>query len=118
MPYSGKVGTTLWVVSWVWLISAYYYLTHDTNWAAKLSIAAVILSLFLVQAQNWSRLIAVMGNIMGILLSGYFFLGGFVLIATVNVILFGGAIYYLMVPATSRYFKARSGRNTSNDTGG
>ena len=108
MPYSGKVGLTLWIVSWIWLIAAYYNLTHDTNWVAKLSIAACLLGLFLFQAQNWARMISVMANAMGIFLSGYFFMAGFTLIATVNVILFGGAIVYLMMPATSQYFKAQS----------
>ncbi len=118
MPYTGKVGSTLWLVSWIWLIGAYYYLTRDTAWAAKLSIAVLLLGLFIFQAQNWARLIAVLGNAMGILLSGYFFVAGFFLIATVNVMLFGGAIYFLMVPATSQYFKAQSRREESKDAGG
>jgi hypothetical protein len=108
MPYSGKVGSALWLVSWAWLIACYYHLTHDSAWTAKLCAAVLILSLFLIQAQNWSRLISVLGNIMGILLSGYFYIAGYVLIAAVNVMLFSAAIYFLMVPATSRYFKAQS----------
>lgn len=118
MPYTGKVGSTLWLVSWIWLISAYYYLTQDTTWVAKLSIAVLLLGLFIFQAQNWARLIAVLGNVMGILLSGYFFVAGFILIATVNVMLFGGAVYFLMVPATSQYFKVQSQREDSKDAGG
>jgi len=118
MPYTGKVGSTLWLVSWIWLISVYYYLTKDTAWAAKLSIAVVLLGIFVFQAQNWARLIAVLGNLMGILLSGYFFLAGFILIATVNIMLFGGAIYFLMVPTTSHYFKAQSQTDVTKDAGG
>jgi hypothetical protein len=49
--------------------------------------------------------------VMGILLSLYFIISGFVLIATVNIMLFGGSIYYLMVPATSRYFKTHGQPN-------
>jgi hypothetical protein len=116
MPYAGKVGVTLWVVSWIWLIAVYYYLTQDTTWVAKLSIAVVLLALFLLQAQNWARLIAVLGNVMGILLSGYFYLGGFILFATVNVMLFGGAIYFLMIPAVSRYFKAQNQPDAPTDS--
>jgi hypothetical protein len=115
MPNTGKIGSTLWLVSWIWLISVYYYLTQDTTWVAKLTIAVVLLGLFIFQAQNWARLIAVLGNVMGILLSGYFFIAGFVLIATVNVMLFGGAIYYLMVPATAQYFKIQNQPETSKD---
>ncbi len=108
MPDSGKFGVSLWIVSWVWLISTYYYLTRDADWSVKLTIAACLLGCFLFKAQNWARLISALANVMGIFLSGYFFLAGFILIATVNVILFGGAIYFLMVPATSQYFKAQS----------
>ena len=77
MPYSGKVGAALWALSWIWLIAVYYYLTQDTTWTYKLSIAAVLLIVFLLQAQNWARLIAVLGNVMGILLSWHFFIKGF-----------------------------------------
>lgn len=108
MPYAGKVGLTLWVTSWIWFLSVYYYLTNDSTWVVKLSIAVAILVPFLFQSQNWARMIAILGNAMGIVLSILFFYKGLVLIATVNVLLFGGSIYYLMVPATSRYFKAHS----------
>ena len=108
MPYTGKVGSTLWVVSWVWMISTYYYLTHDTSWVLKLAIAAAILGLLLFQAQNWARWISVMANLMGILLAFNFFMAGFTLFATVDVMLFGGAIGFLMAPATVQFFKAQS----------
>ena len=108
MPFSGKVGASLCSVGWIWIIAICYFMLSDENWALKLSIMVCILSFFLFQAQNWARWIAILGNVMGILLSTYFFLGGFVLIATVNVMLFGGSIYYLMVPATSHYFKTQS----------
>ncbi len=115
MPSSGKIGTTLWVISWVWLIAVYYHLTQDRTWAVKLSIADVILVLFLLQAQNWARLIALLGSIMGILLSGHFYWKGFIFVAIINVVLFSGSIYFLMVPATSRYFKAQSQPKTPAD---
>jgi len=108
MPYTAKVGATLWLFSWTWLLVVYYNLTKDTNWVYKLSIAIAILAVLLFQAQNWARIISVLANIMGILLSGYFYMGGFILIATVNVVLFGGAIYYLMVPSTAVYFKSQT----------
>jgi hypothetical protein len=112
MPFTGKMGLTLWLIGWIWMIAAYYYLTRDKDLTLKLSIAAVILIPFLIQIQNWARWIVILGNVMGILYSYYFLIGGHVTIATVNVILFGGSIYYLMVSATSRYFKAhgQSGR--------
>jgi hypothetical protein len=108
MPYTGKVGSTLWIVSWIWMISTYYFLTHDTHWVVRSSIAAAILGLLLFQAQNWARWISVMANLMGILLSINFFKAGFTLFATVDVILFGGAIAFLMAPATSEFFKSQS----------
>jgi hypothetical protein len=108
MPFSAKVGVSLCAVSWVWIIAFCYYKLPDTNWALKLSIMLCVLSFFLFQAQNWARWIAILGNVMGLLLSAYFFIGGFVMFATVSVMLFGGSTYYLMVPPTSRYFKAHS----------
>jgi hypothetical protein len=115
MPYSAKTGVTLWLVSWIWLLAVYYYLTHDSEWVLKLAIAIGLLAVFISQAQNWSRLIGVIANLMGILLSIYFYLGGFIMAATVNVILFGGGIYYLMVPSTTRYFKEQSKPASSPD---
>ncbi len=109
------MGVTLWLVSWIWLLSAYYYLTHDSEWVLKLSLAIGLLAIFISQAQNWSRLIGIVANIMGILLSYYFFMRGFIMIATVNVVLFGGAVCYLMVPSTTRYFKEQSKPATGKD---
>jgi hypothetical protein len=105
MPFTGKMGLTLWLVGWIWLISVYYFLVKDMNLTVRFAIAVVVLIPFLLQIQNWARWIAILGNVMGILYSYHFFISGQVLIATVNVMLFGGSIFYLMVPATSRYFK-------------
>lgn len=115
MPFSAKVGVSLWILSWIWLLVNYYSLTKDIDWVYKLSAGIGILAVFLIQSQNWARIISVLANIMGILLSGYFFLAGFVFVATVNVILFGSAIYYLMIPATSAYFKSQSSPNRPPD---
>jgi hypothetical protein len=115
MPFAGKMGLSLWLVGWIWLISMYYYLTKDSTLAVKLSISVVILIPFLVQIQNWARIIAQLGNAMGIVISVLFFYKGLVLIATVNVLLFGGSIYFLMIPVTSRYFKAHGQPGRQND---
>ncbi len=108
MPFTGKVGTSLCAAGWMSIIAFCYFKLPETNWALKLLIMVCILIPFLLQAQNWARWIAILGNVMGILLSAYFFMAGFVQIATVNVMLFGGSSYYLIVPATSRYFKTHS----------
>jgi hypothetical protein len=108
MPFSGKVGASLFAGGWISIIAFSYFKLPDTNWALKLFIMVCILSPFLLQAQNWARWIAILGNVMGILLSVYFFMAGFVQIAAMNVVLFGGSIYYLMLPATSRYFRTHS----------
>jgi glucose-6-phosphate-specific signal transduction histidine kinase len=108
LPFTGKMGLTLWLIGWIWLISVFFYLTKDKDLTFKLSIAVIILIPFIIQIQNWARWIVILGNMMGILYSYYFFIGGHVLIATVNVMLFGSSIYYLTVPATSRYFKPQS----------
>ena len=115
MPYSAKMGITLWLVSWAWLLAVYYYLTRDTEWVLKLSIAIGLLTIFISQAQNWARLIGIIANIMGILLSIYFYMGGFVMVAAVNVVLFGGSIYYLMLTSSTRYFKEQSTPASSAD---
>ena len=115
MPYPGKMGLSLWLVGWIWLIAMYFYLTQDSALAGKLSISVAILIPFLIQCQNWARIIALLGNAMGIVISVLFYYKGLVLIATVNVLFFGGSIYYLMVPATSRYFKAHGQPGRQND---
>jgi hypothetical protein len=80
-----------------------------------MAIAVAILTVFLSQAQNWSRIIAAMVSLMGILFSSLFFVRGIFMIATVDVVLFGGGIYYLMVPSTARYFKEVSNPPASKD---
>ena len=117
MPQKAKVAVTLWIMSWLWLIISYYYLTHDSSWALKLAISVCLLGFFIFQAQNWARWISVLANVMGIFLSGYFFLAGFIMIATVNVILFSGGIYYFMVPITAQYFKTQSKQNHGRSEG-
>jgi hypothetical protein len=115
MPYVGKMGLSLWLVGWIWLIAMYYYLTQDSALTIKLSISVVILVPFLFQSQNWARIIALLGNAMGIFISVLFYYKGLVMIATVNVLLFGGSIYFLMVPATSRYFKTHTRPGRQNN---
>jgi hypothetical protein len=108
MPFVGKLGSILCAVSWIWIIAICYFMLSDKNWAFKLSIMVVILSFFLFQAQNWARWVAVLGDALGILLSGYFYIGGFVSFAVVNALLFGASLYCLTAPVTSQYFKAHS----------
>ena len=52
---------------------------------------------------KWERLVVNYPN---------FFMAGFTLFATVDVMLFGGAIAFLMAPATAQYFKAQSHKGT------
>ncbi len=108
MPSSAKAGVGVWFLGWVCLLATYYYFTKDTDWVLKLSIAVVILAVLLSQAQNWARLISVMANIVGILLAALFFYKGLVVIASLTIILFGCAIYFLMISSTASYFKAQS----------
>jgi fatty acid desaturase len=115
MPSLAKIGISFWLLSWVWFIAVYYYYTKDTDWVLKLSIAVGILSLFLSQAQNWARLISILANSMGILLSVIFFYKGLALIAALNLVFFSGAIYLLMVSPTTAYFKSQSQSGNPSD---
>lgn len=115
MPFSAKVGVTLWLVSWIWFIALYYYLTRDNDWVLKLSIAIGILAVFLFQAQNWARWISMLANSMGLLLSVFFFIKGYVFESALNLILFGGSIYYLLVPPTTTYFKSQGRPDSRSD---
>lgn len=108
MPISAKVGLALWIVSWAGFIAVYYTYTKDTQWVYRLSAAVVILAIFLSQAQNWSRILAILANGMGGALSSLFFMQGLVGVAAMNILLFGSAIYFLMVPQTVAYYKAQS----------
>lgn len=115
MPSVAKIGASLWLFSWIWFIAIYYYLTKDTDWVFKLSVAVVILAGFLSQAQNWARLISILANSMGILLSVVFFYKGLAFIAALNLVFFCGAIYFLLVPATTAYFKSQSRPDDQSD---
>jgi hypothetical protein len=115
MPSVAKIGATLWLFSWIWFIVIYYYYTKDTDWVFKLSIAVGILAIFLLQAQNWARLISILANSMGILLSVIFFYKGLAFIAALNLVFFSSAIYLLMVSPTTAYFKAQSGPDNQSD---
>lgn len=115
MPFSAKVGVTLWVAGWIWFISICHYLLRDANVTIKFSIAMCILGLFLSQAQNWARWISVLANTLGIFYSSHFFIIGKVFISVVNVILFAGAIYFLIASTTSNYFKSQNRPTPSQD---
>ena len=115
MPSSAKMGAALWLFGWIWLLVVYYYLTKDTNWVVKLSIAMVVLGVFLFHSQNWARMICVLSNLMGMLISVLFFFKGYVFIAGVNIALFGAATYFLMIPATGSYFKAQGRPSSPSD---
>jgi energy-coupling factor transporter transmembrane protein EcfT len=115
MPFSAKVGTTLWLISWIWFITLYYYLTKDNDWVLRLSIAIGILAVFLFQAQNWARWISVLANSMGLLLTVIFFFKGYLFESALNLILFSGSIYYLLIPSTATYYKSQSRPDNSSD---
>ncbi len=108
MPLSAKTGIALWLASWIWFLGAYYFLIKDVDDVLKFSIAVILLAVFMLQFRNWARMLAMMANAMGILFSSYYYFGGFVMIAAVNVLLFGAAIYYLVIPTTAQFFKVDS----------
>ncbi|MGD9367133.1 MAG: hypothetical protein PVH87_15655 [Desulfobacteraceae bacterium] len=115
MPFSARVGATLWLISWIWFIALYYYLTRDNDWVLKLSIAIGILAIFLFQAQNWARWISVLANSMGLLLTVIFFFKGLVFESALNLVLFGGSIYYLLASSTATYYKSQSRPDNPSD---
>lgn len=115
MPSMTKIGISFWLFSWVWFIAVYYHYTKDTDWVFKLSIAVGILCIFLSQAQNWARLISILANSMGILLSVIFFYKGLAFIAALNLVFFSGAIYLLMVSPTTAYFKSQCQSGNQSD---
>lgn len=115
MPSAAKIGVSLWLFSWIWFIAIYYYYTKDTDWVFKLSIALGILAVCLSQAMNWARLISLLANSMGMLLSVIFFYKGLAFVAALNLVFFGGAVYFLMVSPTTAYFKSHSQPDSRSD---
>lgn len=124
MPPKAKLGISSWLLSWVWFISIYYYKLGDPDgMLLKLGIAIGLLAIFLVQAQNWARLISLLANAMGILLSVIFLYKGLisienrslVFIGALNFILFCGAMYFLMIPSTVAYFKSHSRKDDGKE---
>lgn len=108
MPFSAKLGAAFWILGWVGFIAVYYNYTNDTQWVFKLSAAVGILAIFVLQAQNWARLLSILANVMGAMLSLLFFFQGLVLVAVINILLFGAAVYFLMIPQTVTYYKSQS----------
>jgi chromate transport protein ChrA len=115
MPFPAKVGATLWLISWIWFIALYYYLTKDNDWVLKLSIAIGILAVFLFLAQNWARWISLLANSMGLLLTVIFLFKGYLFQSVLNLILFGGSAYYLLIPPTATYYKSQSRPHSPSD---
>jgi hypothetical protein len=115
LPLAAKTGVALWALGWVWFFTSYYFWTRDAYWIAKMTAGVGLLTLFMVQANNWSRMIALMVAAIAILYLSFFaygFYGGQnysdSIIAIANMFLFGAAGYYFIDKATVAYFKMYS----------
>ena len=114
VPVTAALAIGAWVLSWTWFLLYIYILTQDLVWIRNLAIAIVLLSIFILRANNWARMIALMANAMAILFLGFlafvFFttnLKDFFIVAA-NMVLFVLAIYFFYVPATAQFFKFHS----------
>ena len=124
MPLTAAAGISLWLLSWSWFLAYIYFLTQDYNWVYKLSIALVILLVFLLRAVNWARIIALMSSAMAVLFllflafalfnSGNITGGGLV---AGNLAAFCLSSYFLFVHGTADFFKKHSAPKTGEKQG-
>ena len=126
MPVTVAAGVGLWAASWLWFLVYIYLLVQDADWVSRLAIALVLLSIFLVRASNWARMIALMSNAMAILFLIFLAVtlfntrnatGAWVVIG--NLAAFGLSTYCLVLPATVDFFRkhSASGSDQAQDNG-
>jgi hypothetical protein len=110
MPAPARRGVVLTLAGWCCFLYATYAF-YDPSSFLKFAIAGGIICYYLYQSKRWARVLALLGSVFVVMYGGFFvFL--FVsrdpfaaAVSAANVVLFGAAFYYLILPETHRYFK-------------
>lgn len=113
MPPTVKAAVLLTVAGWCWfLFSVHRY--YDPGAVLKFSVAGAILCTLLYMGKNWARMLSLLACAFVVLYCGMFAVAyagrdsGAMAASLVNVGLFAAAFGFLAVPATARYFKAKT----------
>ena len=86
------------------------YVYYDPDSFFKFAIAGGIVCYYLYKGKRWARVMAMLSSVFIVLYGGFFaslFAGHnptAMALSVVNVVLFGASFYYLVIPATGRFF--------------
>jgi hypothetical protein len=115
MPVTVALGIMLWVLAWAGFLAVINMVFAD---AAKdirnLAIAVIVLTVFLVRAANWARMISLMANLLAIVFLAFLSFamhsvstsGTAFMLA--DLVVFGAACYFLFTASTADFFKFHS----------
>jgi hypothetical protein len=122
MPADAKKGIIFWLFAWVCLLTDFYILTADRGWVAKLAVAVVLLTYFMLTAQNWSRMIGLMASAMAVFFSAILMYAMrdepyLLFLSAASLILFCLSLYFLFNKTTAQFFKSHSSSETKEDVG-
>jgi len=112
MPRSVRVAVLLTFSGWCcFLFATYAY--YDPDSFFKFAIAGGIVCYYLYKGKRWARVMAMLSSVFIVLYGGFFaslFAGHnptAMAFSVANVVLFGASFYYLVIPATGRFFKKK-----------
>lgn len=115
MPLTAALGILLWVLAWAGFLAVIHMAFTD---AAKdirnLAIAVIVLTVFLLRAANWARMISLMANLLAIVFLAFL---SFVMRSAgtsgtafmlADLIVFCAATYFFFKASTADFFKFHS----------
>ena len=115
MPVTVLAGIGLWAISWLLFLVYIYRLTQDSSWVSKLTVALVILSIFLLRGGNWARIIVLMSNAMSVLFLLFLAFTLFVssnangaFLVSVDLAAFCLSTYFLLNRGTADFYRKHS----------
>ena len=122
MPAPTRRGVVLTIAGWCcFLFATYAY--YDPSSLIKFAIAGGIICYYLYQSKRWARVLALLASVFVVMYGGFFaFLFApqnlfAAAVSAANVVLFGAAFYYLILPETNRYFKKAASAESAGDSG-
>ena len=121
MPVTVALGILLWVLAWAGFLAVIYMVFSDagmfadvSKYARNFAVAVIALTVFLVRAANWARMISLMANILAIVFLAFLSFamhsvstsGTAFMLA--DLVVFGAATYFLFTASTADFFKFHS----------
>ena len=118
MPVTAALGILLWVLAWAGFLAVIYMVFSDagmfadvSKYARNFAVAVIALTVFLVRAANWARMISLMANILAIVFLAFLSFamhsvstsGTAFMLA--DLVVFGAATYFLFTASTADFFQ-------------